>query len=79
MIKSGDSTLDYIAQQGCYIYLDNKDGNIDKLSTKYIYTYITKKWKIKPAAGKIKWIEKYDDMNLDDEFWKYIYELPIAC
>ena len=41
-----------------------------------MYMHIIKKWKIKPAAGKIKWIEKYDDMNLDDEFWQYVYETP---
>jgi hypothetical protein len=76
MIKSGNSTLGHIAQQGCYIQVDNKYCNIDEITTKDIYTYIIKKWKIKPAAGKIKWIEKYDDMNLDEEFWQYIFETP---
>jgi hypothetical protein len=40
--------------------------------------HIIKKWIIKPAAGKIKWIEKYDDMNLDSEFWQHIYEMPFV-
>ena len=31
--------------------------HIDEITTKDMYTYIINKWKITPAAGKIKWIE----------------------
>jgi hypothetical protein len=76
MIKTGSDILGYSAHQGCYLQIDNKDCDIDQITTRDIYLYLIKKNKIKPAAGKIKWIEKYDDMNLDEEFWQYIYETP---
>jgi hypothetical protein len=76
MIKNEGNFLGYTAQQDCHLLIDNKYCNIDELTTKDIYSYLIKKWKIKPAAGKIKWIEKHDDMNVDEEFWQYIYETP---
>jgi hypothetical protein len=38
-LKAGDGTLRYIAQQGCFIYLDNKEYNIDEVTTKDIYIH----------------------------------------
>jgi hypothetical protein len=75
-IKNGNNYLGYTAQQECSIIMDNKYCNIDEISTKDIYTYIIMKSKIKPAAGKIKWIEKYDEMDVEEEFWQYIYVTP---
>jgi hypothetical protein len=76
IIKNESNFLGYTAQQECCLLIDNKYCKVDELTTKDIYSYLIRKWKIKPAAGKIKWIEKYDDMNVDDEFWQYIYETP---
>jgi hypothetical protein len=76
MIKTGINTIGFRDRQGCYLQIDMKCCPINEITTKDIYLHIIKKWKIKPAAGKIKWIEKYDDMNLDEDFWQYIYETP---
>jgi hypothetical protein len=76
MIKTESNILGYPAHQGCCLLIDNKEHDIDQITTRDIYLHMIKSWKIKPAAGKIKWIEIYDDMNLDEEFWQYIYETP---
>ena len=40
--------------------------NLDDITTKEIYTYIIKKEKARPPTSKNRWIEIYNEMNVDD-------------
>jgi hypothetical protein len=68
--------LKTVIQNNCSIKINNNYIDLEEISTKNIYQYILDKDQIKPPTSKNRWIELYDDMNLDENFWKLIYETP---
>jgi hypothetical protein len=56
----------------CNIKINNKYQNINEICTKDILD----KDKSKPPTSKKRWIELYDDMNVDESFWQKIYQTP---
>jgi hypothetical protein len=56
--------------------MNNTPIMLEDISTKEIYKYILDKEKIKPPTSKKRWIEKYDNINVDEDFWQLIYETP---
>ena len=76
IIKIAHDYLGHIPPLGCSITIDNKHKNTDEITTKEVYSFISVKWKMKPATSKKKWTELYDDINLKDEYWELICKTP---
>jgi hypothetical protein len=49
---------------------------LDEISTKQVYKQTLDTEKIKPPTSKKRWIELYDEMDLDENLWQLIYETP---
>jgi hypothetical protein len=68
--------LKTVIDNHCSIKINNNYRDLEEICTKDIYQYILDKDKIKPPTSQNRWIELYDDMNVDENFWKLIYETP---
>jgi hypothetical protein len=49
--------------------------NIEEITTKEVYNHILT-GKSKTPTSKQRWIELYDDMDLDNSLWQLIYSTP---
>ena len=56
--------------------MDNRPVTLEDINMKEIYKYILDKEKTKPPTSKQRWNEKYDDMDLDENYWQQIIETP---
>jgi endonuclease/exonuclease/phosphatase family metal-dependent hydrolase len=70
--------LKTVIENHCCIKINNSYRPLEEISTKDIYQYILDKDKIKPPTSQNRWIELYDDMDVDENFWKLIYETPFT-
>ena len=75
MIKNTEH-LGFAPPTGYCIKIDNKLNNIEEISTRELYRYISENCKIRPATIKNRWIEIYNEMNFENEYWELIYETP---
>jgi exonuclease III len=57
------------------IKIDQTYYDIEEVTTKQIYTHVIEN-KCKSPTSKKRWIELYEDMDLDLEYWELIYETP---
>jgi hypothetical protein len=57
------------------VQLGDKNYEIDELTTKTIYYHLIINHKSQPPTSKKRWLELYDDMQLGDDYWAYIYQL----
>jgi hypothetical protein len=76
LTKNQPDILELENKQSCSILLDHKYIKIEEITTRDIYIHLIDKNKNTPPTSKKRWIDLYDDMNLDDELWQMIYETP---
>jgi hypothetical protein len=76
MIKNTTEHLGYKLPNDYSIKIDDKLTNIEEIATRELYCHISNNYKIKPATSKNRWIELYNEMNFENEYWELIYETP---
>jgi hypothetical protein len=78
--KKKITTADNIAgsnlKVACRVQLSDINYEIEEITTRTIYYHLIINYKSQPPTSKKRWLELYDDMQVGDDFWAYIYQLP---
>ena len=70
--------LGTVINDACELKIDDKYQKLDALSTRDIYWHIINQYRAVQPTSKNKWIENHREIELEEDDWAMIYELPVT-
>ena len=60
----------------CCLKIGHKHNKVQEIATRDIYTHIIEAEKSATPTSTQRWIDTYDDMELNEDYWALIYDTP---
>ena len=75
-INHAQNIIGTVVPDVCTLKIGNKYQEVQEIATRDIYNHLINTEKSTPPTGKQRWIEIYDGMELNEDYWALIYGTP---